>query len=85
MTKHELLPELQKLITLLFNGEYLKREIEEHLDESAQRNMYEILMNVLPDEVALIMEVEIRRKKFRENHPEPYHRNRMKGELSSDS
>ena len=44
--------------------------------------MYDIVKDVLSDEVALILEVEIRRKAFKETHgSEPYMGNRMIGDF----
>ncbi|KRG13891.1 hypothetical protein ACA30_13205 [Virgibacillus soli] len=63
---------------MLHNHEELEKEITEHLDEDAQQKMAIIIKDVLADELAFITEVEIRRKAFRESHPdEPYQGNRM--------
>ncbi|MFZ7947170.1 MULTISPECIES: hypothetical protein [Bacillaceae] len=83
MTQYRVTPELNQLFSLLNNGKELADAVSHHLDKEEQGRMYDIVKDVLSDEVALILEVEIRRKAFKETHgSEPYTGNRMVGEFN---
>lgn len=83
LTQYKVTPELKHLFSLLNNGNYLAQEVSEHLTEKEQEKMFEIVKDVLSDEMALILEVEIRRKAFKEKHgSEPYTGNRMAGDFN---
>lgn len=83
LTEYRVTPELNQFFLLLNNGKKLADAVSQHLDKEEQGRMYDIVKDVLSDEVALILEVEIRRKAFKEMHgSEPYTGNRMVGDFN---
>lgn len=63
-----IIPELKSVISFLDNQEYLKKEIATNLDEKSQHNMYRIIKSLLADEIALVLEIEIRRNMIRKTN-----------------
>lgn len=67
MANDRVLPEIRELMEQLDDGrkDYFLQEIEENLDEESQKNMLDIIRGVLTDEIAFVLEVEIRRQAAR--------------------
>ncbi|WP_041096314.1 hypothetical protein [Bacillus badius] len=67
MVNDRVLPEIRELMEQLDDGrkDYFLQEIAENLDEESQKNMLDIIRGVLTDEIAFVLEVEIRRQAAR--------------------
>lgn len=67
MTKYEVLPEIRSLVGQLDeeSRDHLLSEIGTNLDERSQQSLLQVVCSVLTDELAFLIEVEIRRQSAR--------------------